>query len=83
MIFYATVPSMEEAVGLSLKVLSIIPDNSEQVMFYLVREKRVWFVEVELSFTCLEYHLIVSTIRPSSPADRLMMNAFFVTMKEV
>ena len=81
MIFYATVPSMEVAVGLSLKVLSIIPDNSEQVMFYLVREKRVWIVEVELSFTCLEYHLIVS--RPSSPADRLMTNAFFVTIKEV
>ena len=81
MIFYATVPSMEVAVGLSLKVLSIIPDNSEQIMFYLVREKRVWIVEVELRFTCLEYHLIVS--RPSSPADRLMMNAFFVTIKEV
>ena len=72
---------MEVAVGLSLKVLSIIPDNSEQIMFYLVREKRVWIVEVELSFTCLEYHLIVS--RPSSPADRLMANAFFVTIKEV
>lgn len=47
MIFYATVPSMEVAVGLSLKVLSIIPDNSEQIMFYLVREKRVWIVEVK------------------------------------
>ena len=74
---------MEVAVGLSLKVLSIIPDNSEQIMFYLVCEKRVWIVEVELSFTCLEHHLIVSTIRPSSPADRLMMNVFFVTIKEV
>lgn len=49
MIFYATVPSMEVAVGLSLKVLSIIPDNSEQIMFYLVREKRAWIVEIELS----------------------------------
>ena len=52
---------MEVAVGLSLKVLSIIPDNSEQVMFYLVREKSMdrwsWvkFYMFGVSFNRLNY----------------------------